>query len=156
MKKAIVFSTISGQTEKLAKVILDKVGEVDYYGVPSEEALNADVIYVGCWTQAFTCPPNIKDFLEKLNGKKVFLFMTAGYNSSDIYFAPIMQSVKANINTTNEIIGEFICQGAVSPQKQEAIKKMDIEKYNNMKEQLDLSQMHPDAGDIEKLIEKIK
>ena len=105
---------------------------------------------------AFTCTPDVKAFVEKLNGKKVFPFMTAGYNHTQEYFAPIINSFKENFNDTNEIVGEFICQGKVSEPKQEAIKKMDMAKYEGMKVELDNSQSHPEDADIAKLVEKIK
>lgn len=156
MKTAIIFSTVTGQTEKLANAIKSTIGTVDYFGKPSDEALLADVIYVGSWTVGFSCSPDIKEFLEKLNDKKVFVFMTAGYNSTEEFFTPIIDSAKANINSSNEIIGQFICQGAVSEAKQEGIKKMDIDKYNSMKEQLELSASHPSADDIANLTEIVK
>ena len=151
MKNAIVYSTTTGNTKALAEVISDKVGEVIYNGKPADEALEADTIYVGSWAQAFSATPDIKEFLAKLNNKKVFIFMTAGYGSSEEFFAPIIDSVKALVNDTNEIIGTFICQGKVSQGKQEAIKKMDMAKYEGMKAELDKSQAHPDAADLEKL-----
>ncbi len=150
MKTAIVYSTVSKNTEKLAEVVKSMVGEVIHFGKANDEALNADVVYVGSWTQAFTCTPDIKAFLEKLNNKKVFVFMTAGYGSSDEYLKPILNSMKAHINDTNEIIGEFICQGKVSNTKIEAIKKMDMAKYETMKEELEKSQSHPNDEDLEK------
>lgn len=155
MKKAIVFSTVSGNTEQLANEIKSKIGEVAYFGKPSDEALDADVIYVGSWAVGFSCSPDVKEFLEKLNNKKVFMFMTAGYGSTDEFFEPIMNSAIANINDTNEIIGKFICQGKVSSSKMEGIKKMDEEKFNKMKPELDKSQSHPDANDIQNLIKTL-
>ena len=156
MKRAIVFSSTSGSTEKLAKAIYDTLGEDIYCGKISDEALEADEIYVGSWAQAFSCTPDIKAFVEKLNNKKVFVFMTAGYNHTEEFFAPIIESFKANINDTNEIIGEYICQGKVTAAKQEAIKKMDMAKYEGMKVELDRSQSHPDDSDIANLVAKIK
>ncbi len=156
MKKAIVFSSVSGNTEKLAKEIQTNIGETVYFGKPSDEALESDVIYVGSWTMAFTCTPDIKDFLSKLNNKKVFLFMTAGYGSSKEFFTPIIDSMKSNLNDSNEIIGEYICQGKVSEPKQEAIKKADMAKYESMKAELDKSISHPDSSDLESLKAIIK
>lgn len=156
MKKAIVFSSGTGNTKKLAQAIYDTLGEEIYCGKICDAALDADMIFVGSWTMAFTCVPDIKIFAEKLNGKKVFPFMTSGYNHTEEYFTPIINSFKENINDTNEIIGEFICQGKVSAPKQEAIKKMDMAKCESMKVELDNSQTHPDDADIAKLVEKIK
>lgn len=155
MKNAIVFETVSGNTKLLAETIEKTVGDVGYIGAPDDKALEADVIYVGSWTTAFSCTPKIKEFLEKLNNKKVFVFVTAGYGSTEEFFKPIIESVKANVNSSNEIIGEFICQGKVSETKQEGIKKMDETKYNNMKPELDKSVSHPDESDLANLVKAL-
>lgn len=156
MSKAIVFSTVSGNTKALAETIKETLGDVAYCGGVSDDALSADVVYVGSWTTAFSCTPDIKEFLEKLNDKKVFLFMTAGYGSTEEFFKPIIDSMKANVNSSNTIVGEFICQGKVSEAKQEGIKKMDMAKYEGMKAELDKSVSHPDASDKEKLVAAVK
>ncbi len=151
MKKAIVFSTVSGNTKKLADVIYNSIGEEVYCGKPCAEATDADMIYVGSWTAGFSCAPDIKAFLESLNNKKIFLFMTAGYGHSDEFFKKILDAAKENINSSNELVGEFICQGEVSESKREAIKKMDMAKFESMQAELDYSKSHPDSNDLENL-----
>ncbi len=151
MKKSIMFSSVSGNTEKLAEIIKNELTDVAYFGKPSEEGLDADIIILGSWTMAFTHSPEWKNLISKIEGKKIFVFMTAGYGSSKEFFEPIISSVKNILAEKNEIIGEFICQAKVSATKQEAIKKMDIDKYNSMKPELDNSQSHPDQNDIENL-----
>lgn len=154
MKNAVVFNSISGNTEQIANAIKETIGDVGYFGKPSDEALEADVIYVGSWVMAFSCTPDIKEFLAKLNGKKVFVFATAGYGSTPEFFAPIIASIKENVNSSNEIIGEFICQGKVADKKLEAI-KADAAKYASMKDELDKSAAHPNADDISALKSKL-
>ena len=151
MKKAIIFTSVSENTKKLADVIKQEIGDVAYFGKPSAEALDADVLILGSWTAGFSFSPDLKEFLPTISGKKVFLFMTAGYGNSKEFFDPIINSFKAALSANNEIIGEFICQGKVTEAKQEAIKKMDMDKYLGMKEQLDNSQSHPDSNDIANL-----
>ena len=156
MKKSIIFTSVSENTKKLAEVIKAEVGEISYFGKPSEEALDADIIVLGSWVTGNSFSPDLKEFLPKINGKKVFLFMTAGYGNSKEFFDPIIGSFKDALSANNEIIGEFICQGKVTEAKQEAIKKMDMNKYLGMKEQLDNSQSHPDASDIENLVKAVE
>ena len=151
MKKSIVFSSLTGNTELLAKTILNELNEDIYIGKPCDEALNSDIIFVGSWTKAFSCSDDIKIFLEKLNNKKIFLFMTAGYDNTDEFFEQILNNAKKSINDSNDIIGEFICQAKVSDAKQEALKKMDINKFNSMKPLLDVSQSHPNENDLNNL-----
>lgn len=155
MKNAIVFSSTTGNTERLANAIKEKLSDVAYFGKPSDEALEADVLYVGSWAIGYSCTEDIKEFLSKLNGKKVFLFVTAGYGSTDEFYAPIMEAVKSNLNDSNEIIGEFICQGKVSAPKRTAMEQGNPEKYAGMKPELDKAESHPDAQDLTNLQNKL-
>ena len=149
MKKAIIYSSATGNTEKLAKVIFDTLGEDIYCGKANDEAINADVIFIGSWAMAFTCTAEIKKFAEKLENKKVFLFMTAGYDNTEEYFANIINSFKGNLNSSNEIIGEFICQGKVSESKIKALK--EIGKYDTFETGIKESQMCVKEQDLFKL-----
>ena len=154
MKKTIVYSSATGNTEKLAKTIFETLGEDVYCGKINDNALDADIIFIGSWAMAFTCTADIKNFAEKLNNKKVFLFMTAGYNNSDEYLNNIMSSFKGNLNNTNEIIGEFICQGKVSESKIEALKQ--IGKYESFEAGIKESQNCVKEADLLKLKNLIK
>ena len=156
MKKAIIFSSATDNTKKLAQAIYDNLEDVIYCGKPSEEALEADLIFVGSWTKGATCIPDIKECLGAITNKKLFLFMTAGYGSTEEFFAPIINSMKEAVNDTNKVVGTFICQGKVSDAKQAAIKKTDEAKYEAMKSELDNSTTHPDEADIAKLVAMIK
>ena len=155
MKKSIVYSSVTGNTKMLAEEIHKNLGSVEYCGSISDEAMNSELIFVGFWTTKFSCPDNVKNFLAKLNNKKIFLFGTAGYDNSEEFFANIINDVKNNINSSNEIVGSFMCQGKVSQTKQNAIKEMDIDKFNAMKPKLDESMHHPDNTDLENLIKEV-
>lgn len=155
MKKSIVFSSVSGNTKLLAEQIKSQVGEVSYCGSPSDETLDSDLIFVGFWTTKFSCSDDIKSYLEKLNNKKVFLFGTAGYDSTPEYYQSILDEVKKSLNDTNELVGTFMCQGKVSDNKQKAIQQMDATKYETMKPKLDDASSHPDKEDMSKLTEAV-
>ena len=154
MKKAIVFSSGTGNTEKLANKIQSLVGETMYMGKPSEEALEADVIFLGSWAMAFTCTPDIKEFAEKLNNKKVFLFMTAGYDQKEEFFTSVMDAFKANINDSNEVVGTFICAGKVSEAKKAGLVKLG--KFEQFEAGIAVAESHPDDADLAALAAKVQ
>lgn len=151
MKTAIVYSSVSGNTKKLAQQIEAVLGTVDYTGRPSEEALNSDVLYVGFWTAKFTCTPDITNFLEKLEGKKIFLFGTAGYDDTPEYFDGILNSVAAHLSPSNEVIGRFMCQGKVSEAKKRALEQADPDKFRSMQPKLAQGENRPNADDLARL-----
>lgn len=153
MKSAIIYSSLTKNTRQLAESIKNHLNdEAIYCGKPTDEALECDTLYVGFWTQGFDAPQDIKDFLAKLSNKKIFLFGTAGYNNTPEYFEPILATVKKNIDSSNEIIGEFMCQGKVSAPKQEAIKRMDAAKFESMRANIEMGASHPDSNDINNLL----
>ncbi len=156
MSKAIVYSSITGQTKKLAQVINENVDDILYCGKPDEKAYDADVLFIGSYTIAFDVSNDIKKFVEGISNKKVFLFMTAGYGSDHQYLQPIIDTFKNHLNDTNEIIGTYICQGEVSLGKREAIKKMNIDKYNSMLDDLVKSTGTPSSQALDKLKTIIK
>lgn len=155
MKTAIVYSSATGNTKALAETIEKKVSDLIYTGTVDDKALDADVIYVGFWAKAFSCGDDIKGFLEKCKGKKIFLFGTAGYDDTQEYFDKILTAVKENIDSSNTVTGEFLCMGKVSTAKQNAIKEMDEAKFNNMKPNMDRAESHPDQADLDNLAAKI-
>lgn len=139
----------------LADEINGFVEEDVYCGAPDDSVLDSEYIYVGFWTQAFTCCVPIAKFLTKLENKKIFLFGTAGYDDTPEYFQSILDAAKENISASNEIVGEYMCQGKVSAAKQEAIKKMDMAKFETMKKNIQKSQSHPNNEDVDALLRKL-
>lgn len=155
MKHAIVYSSVTGNTEKLAEAIKNNIDEC-YFGKPSDEALEADVIFIGFWAIGNSCGADIKKFVEKLSNKKVFIFGTVGYGNTKEYFDGILNNVKANIPESNTIIGSYACQGKVSEAKVAKIKEDMPEKYESIKGNLEESVNHPNEEDINLLISEIE
>ena len=96
------------------------------------------------------------EFLKKLKNKKIFLFGTAGYGGSEDYFRNIINNVKKNIDSSNTLIGTFMCQGKMPLAVKERYENMakqnnssvDIDKLiRNFEEALS----HPDITDLERL-----
>ena len=88
MNYAIVCTSKTGNTKQLADAIQSSLPDekVIYAGLPQAEALQADRIYVGFWTDKGTCCTEIKDFLKLAKDKEIFLFGTCGFGGSEAYF----------------------------------------------------------------------
>ena len=52
--------------------------------------------------------------LKSLKQQKVALFGTAGFGCSKSYFDTILEKVKSYIPKSNDIIGNFMCQGKMT------------------------------------------
>ena len=86
MKYAIVYSSKTGNTKLLATTIQECLPQEDciYFGEPSEEALKADYIFVGFWTDKGSCDGEAKKFLKKLDEKKVVFQST--FSNREVVF----------------------------------------------------------------------
>lgn len=156
---SIVYSSRTGNTKKLAATI-HKVLTPDscfYYGtIDNVKDKLSNIIYIGFWTERGNADSLTIEFLKKLKNKKIFLFGTAGYGGSEDYFRNIINNVKKNIDSSNTLIGTFMCQGKMPLAVKERYENMakqnnssvDIDKLiRNFEEALS----HPDITDLERL-----
>ena len=76
MSYAIVYSSRTGNTALLAKTIREILGEEAcvYFGPPDAQALAAQTVYAGFWTDRGTCDEEMARFLQSLTDQAVFLY----------------------------------------------------------------------------------
>lgn len=163
-KYAILFSSKTGNTRILADAIRAALPEEDceFFGEAESVAEIPEVktVYLGFWTDKGNADEAALNALKNLRNKNVFLFGTAGFGVEDAYFQRVLNNVKASMDESNTLAGEFMCQGKM----QQAVR----DRYVKMKEQPDaapnLDQMidnfdralsHPDAADLEHLRREI-
>ena len=162
-KYSIVYSSRTGNTKLLAEAIKEVLNDENlvYFGAPSKEALKADMIYVGYWTDKGCCDKDSKTFLKKLDNKKIFLFGTAGFGTDLEYFNKVLTKTKELLSPSVVLTGTYMCQGKMPMSVKERYEKMrkikglpmDIEK---MIENFNIALCHPDEFDLINLKEKIK
>lgn len=163
-KYAILFSSRTGNTKILADAIRAALPEEDcaFFGEVGSVAEIPEVktVYLGFWTDKGNADEAALNVLKNLRNKNVFLFGTAGFGVEDAYFQRVLNNVKASMDESNTLVGEFMCQGKM----QQAVR----DRYVKMKEQPDaapnLDQMidnfdralsHPDEADLEHLRREI-
>lgn len=107
MKYAVVFESRTGNTAELAEHIKSLISPENlvFFGKPSAYAAQADLIFVGTWTDKGTCCDEIAGFLKGLSGKQIFIFGTAGFGGSLEYFNGITSRIVKNIPSGNIIKG---------------------------------------------------
>ena len=155
MRYAIVWGSKTGNTELLARSVGEAVdgGECIDMGAPCDEALAADRIYVGFWTDKGTCDKEVALFLPRLGEQEVFLFGTAGFGGSQAYFDQIMARVLKLVPGTVTVVGAFMCQGKMGPavrKRYEAMREggAPAEQVDAMIANFDAALSHPDDDDI--------
>lgn len=173
MKYAVVYDSITGNTEMLAKEIkhcleqggLDKMKCVYFGSCEGERFLEqvemADRIFAGFWTDKGDCSARMTAFFERIHEREIFLFGTAGFGGSPAYFRQIEERVGKHISPDNTIIGTYMCQGKMPlsvRNRYEALleKNPEDEKMEDMIRNFDQALVHPDQKDMEKLRDTLK
>ena len=162
MKYAVIFSSLTGNTKLLADAIKKHFGDDDcsYFGTPINKAIDADIYFVGFWTNKGTCDEVIAKYLKTLNHKKVFIFGTAGFGLDSNYFNSIVDHVKENINDTNKVVGNFMCTGKM----QQSVKDRYLANKHSEKPMpnidllisaFDEALKHPNKVDLNNLVKSI-
>lgn len=154
MRYSIVYSSNTGNTRQLAQEIEHQIPAqaLAYCGAPDAAALQADVLFVGFWTDKGTCDEKVAQFLKETAGKKVYLFGTAGFGQSQQYFDQILARVKENLPEDAVYGGGFMCQGRM-PQavrsRYEAMQAKEPEnpRYKMLIENFDAALAHPGEDD---------
>lgn len=170
MKYAVIYESATGNTKMLAEAVRSQLGEKDCVCFSAAAELNgetdgkindAEVIFLGFWTDKGDCSGKIRSYMETLHGKKVFLFGTAGFGGSEAYFAHILSRVSAHLGEGNVLAGSYMCQGRMPGSvrgRYEAMleKNPGDEKTQKMIENFDMALAHPDEEDVDMLRQKIK
>lgn len=142
MKYAIFYSSMTGNTKKLAEALREAFPAEDcvYCGrADSEKAADAETVFVGFWTDKGTCDGPTALLLGNLAGKRVILFGTAGFGGSQEYFDSVLSRVIPNLSQSATYLGGWMCAGQMQPSV--------LARYEAMKQQ------NPDDPKIELLIQ---
>lgn len=160
MKHSIVFSSMTGNTAALADRLHTLLPEEScvYFGETSREALEADaeVIFVGFWTDKGSCDSKTRVFLKKLNHKTVVLFGTAGFGSDPEYFKEVLKAAAADVPVSNTVIPGFMCQGKMKPEAKAKFEARlaanpDDAAAKKMLAEYDAAVCHPNEDDFKAL-----
>ena len=112
MKIAVVYKSLTGNTKLVAEAIGEALkSEHDVCVCEPAECVEADLYFVGTWIDKGSSTKEIAEFLAKLDNKKIALFATAGFGGSQEYYDALAERIKAQIPESNEILGQFFCQG---------------------------------------------
>lgn len=154
MKNLVVYSSLTGNTRKVAEAIAEVFGEAaDLFPVENAPlADNYDVIAVGFWVDRGTADAKAQAYLQTLHGKKVALFGTLGAYPDSDHAAKSMANAAALLADDNTLLGTFICQGKVNPRLIEKFKDLPAGHPHAMSPEREArhreAAKHPDATDL--------
>lgn len=163
MTEAIIYDSLSGNTESLAKEIKSIKKNAYYEKINDkliEELPEYDIYYIGSPIIKGMCTDKIKRLLQKIENKKIFLFITTGYKGEE-YYESLTRRILEIIPKSNQILGISLCQGKMQDAVKERYIKLIQEhpEDKNLKvslENFEQAKPHPDENDKKDLIEKIQ
>ena len=158
MKYAIVYQSRTGNTGMLANTLRDLLPQDSLvcFGEPCPQALEADLLFVGFWTDKGSCDEKTGAFLKTLTDQKIFLFGTAGFGGSQDYYDKILAKVRKLLPAGVTVTGAYLCQGKMPQSVRERYEKLlkahaPIPNLKGMLENFDHALTHPDTADLEAL-----
>lgn len=158
MTYAIVYSSKTGNTQRLAETIRAALSDQTllYCGAPDAQALAADTIFVGFWTDKGSCDADTAAFIDTLRSQRVFLFGTCGFGGDVAYFDRILNNVEGKLPADTTLVGRFLCQGKMPQAVRSRYEKLaeDPDKRTQMTQMIanfDAALSHPDNNDLAQL-----
>lgn len=157
MKVAVVYNSLTGCTKKVAEAIYAGLDQIDTY--PDMEKVEKDIfnftdnpnlssydyVVLGFYVTQANMDRELMMWLPNLKGKKVFVFCTMAYFAdSEHAFRSIRNGVTAVEAAHAEVIGNYVCNGALAPHIIERFKLMITEQTGNSV--VDQSAYTPEKG----------
>lgn len=144
MKIAVVYNSLTGCTKKVAEAIyaeLDNIStfsdmedvEKDIFNFTENPNLSSyDYVVLGFYVAQANMDRDLMMWLPNLKGKKVFVFCTMAYFAdSEHAYRSIKNATTALEAAHAEVIGNFVCNGALAPHIVERFKLMITEHSGN-------------------------
>lgn len=130
MKVAVIYSSMTGNTEKLARGIFDKIQghEKDLFNLKDKPDISGyDIVACGFWIDRSTANKEMGEFISGIRDKKVFLFGTMGHLPDSDHGEKSMANVVGLVDDSCKIIGYFMACGKINMRVLEGIKHMKAE-----------------------------
>lgn len=157
MKCLVVYSSVTGNTQKIAEAILSAL-PADSEIYPVREAPDPDgydFIAIGSWVDKGMPDAMARQYMEKVHGKQVGIFMTLGAWPDSDHAKDSLQKA-GELLKDNTVVGTFICQGKVDPKLIERMRQMTQNNPHhphamdeNRKARLAEAAKHPNQADCE-------
>lgn len=158
MKSLVVYSSMTGNTKKVAEAIYcalpDSKEICDVKNVP-QDLETYDIVFAGFWVDRGMPDNSAKIFLEGLLNKNVALFATLGAPDDSKHAQGSMKQGRMLLNRSNNHLGDFLCRGKVNEIIVEQMAKKPATdphsaKISSWQAMLEESAKHPNADDLRK------
>lgn len=149
LRAAVLYSSITGNTRRVAEALA--LGRLPLHSLTQKPDVAAyDLLALGFWVRKGLPDARSQGFWEGLHGKRIFLFGTLGAWPASAHARRCLEGAHALLTANdNRIVGEFLCQGRVSPQVLAvSARKGTHPMTEGRAARLAEAARHPDAGDL--------
>lgn len=164
MKVQVIYSSLTGCTKKVAEAIFNGI-DVEQKTIHNLKdgapVLDGDIILVGYWGISGAPNDDVQEFLKTIKGKAVGVFCTLGYYADSAHARQTIESGLDLVKENNEVIGAFVCNGAVAQNLIDGQGKGGGHTLTEQKEiRWEMIKNHPTAAEcalaVERFNERIK
>ena len=126
MKSIVVYSSLTGNTKMVGEAIAEVLApNCDIYKVEDNPDITGyDLVVVGFWVDKGTADAKASKFLKSIRNSRVAVYATLGAEPDSEHAKTSLQNGIDMLDSSNEVMGRFICQGKIDPKLLEAMKKM--------------------------------
>lgn len=117
MKVQIIYSSLSGCTRRLAEGIYAGINapEKTLHDLKDgEPVLDGDIILLGYWVDKGGPNEAMKNFMSKVQDKKVGVFCTLAFWADSAHAQSALHNGVELVQEKNTVIGGYVCNGSIS------------------------------------------
>lgn len=149
LRAAVVYSSVTGNTRRVAEALT--LEDLPLFSVTRQPDTTAyDLLALGFWVRKGLPDARAQRCWAGIRAKHIFLFGTLGAWPHSPHASRCLEGARALLTANgNRIVGEFLCQGRVSPHVLAASARKGTHPMTEGRAaRLAEAARHPDAGDI--------
>ncbi len=158
MKIAVIYSSKTGNTKKVARAIKDALPETtdlieakDFKG-----GHDYDFIFMGYWVDKGTADREAQKVMSQITNKEVAIFATLGAYPESDHARQSLVGAACCFGKNTKVVASYICQGAIDPKIIEMMRKNSVIPHGNSEESEKRwanGASRPDENDLKKAAE---
>lgn len=153
MKNLVIYSSMTGNTKKIAEKICETLGDAEIFSVQNapENFSEYDLIFLGYWLKRGAPDPLMTKFLPKVHDAKVAFFQTHGTEKNSEHAITAFARAAYLLGENCKIIGTFGCPGKINPSLIERRKNIQNDPHGGEKgfARWKNAETHPDEKDLQ-------